>query len=215
MVSFGDMMTLILTFFILLVSMSHERKAGLVAKGVGSFVVAVRSFGLNGVLDATEELAIFDNIRIRFNLPPESDPDRQDEHASASNLELIRATLSEALAPHDELNQPNIATFGPDSSELSDASMDYIDLLTPTLRPSPGQVLVLEGHALDAGPNHAHDNHYLGFSRAEAIRKYLIEHHGFNESRVHARSWLAEIEKEGIGTRSVDGRLITPTETEK
>ena len=44
MVSFGDMMTLILTFFILLVSMSHERQVGLVAKGVGSFIVAVRIF---------------------------------------------------------------------------------------------------------------------------------------------------------------------------
>ena len=37
MVSFGDMMTLILTFFILLVSLSVDRKVGLMAKGLGSF----------------------------------------------------------------------------------------------------------------------------------------------------------------------------------
>ena len=34
MVSFSDMMTLILTFFILLVSLSHEQSFGLLADGV-------------------------------------------------------------------------------------------------------------------------------------------------------------------------------------
>ena len=51
MISFGDMMTLILTFFILLVSMSKERQQGLVARGVGSFMIALRSFGTAGDLD--------------------------------------------------------------------------------------------------------------------------------------------------------------------
>ena len=74
MVSFGDMMTLILTFFILLVSMGKRQQVGLVASGVGSFLVAVRSFGLPGVLDESETASMFDNVRERFNLPPEDDP---------------------------------------------------------------------------------------------------------------------------------------------
>ncbi len=60
MVSFGDMMTLILCFFILLVSMSEERHHGLVAKGLGSFIVAIKSHGLDGIMSAQEKQGVFD-----------------------------------------------------------------------------------------------------------------------------------------------------------
>ena len=74
MISFGDMMTLILTFFILLVSMAKERQYGLMADGLGSFVTALKSHGLPGILSDSEKKEVFDNFRRRFNLPPEPDP---------------------------------------------------------------------------------------------------------------------------------------------
>jgi chemotaxis protein MotB len=209
MVSFGDMMTLILTFFILLVSMSREQQAGLVAKGVGSFVVAVRSFGLDGILDDNERLAIFDEIRIRFNLPPEDDPERRTTHIDAASEELIRAEIAEGLRPHDELNQPTVATFPESSDELPDASTEYLDILAPTLRPGPGQVLILEGHASDGDPGV--DARLLAYRRAVRVRRHLVDEHGFRPDRVEARAWYAEIDGPGIGTRGVDARLITPS----
>ena len=205
MVSFGDMMTLILTFFILLVSMSHEQQAGLIAKGVGSFIVAMRSFGLDGVLDANEQFAIFDEIRIRFNLPPEDDAERRTTHIDASSEELVRATLAKGLRPHDELNQPTVATFHEGSSELTEDSVAYLDLLAQTLKPGTGQVLILEGHASD-GPR------LLAFQRAAAVRKYLIDEFRFRPERVEARAWVEEIDDPGMGTRGVDARLITPSQ---
>ena len=60
MVSFGDMMTLILCFFILLVSMAKDQDYGLMAKGIGSFVMSVRTMGLTGILDSSEKERIFD-----------------------------------------------------------------------------------------------------------------------------------------------------------
>jgi len=214
MVSFGDMMTLILTFFILLVSLSKEQKVGLVAKGVGSFMIALRSFGLPGVLDESEEASIFEGVRRRFNVPEEENPDkRADIIVDVSNMEVVRASMSKALAPHGEQNQPSVAVFAPDSASLSSSTMRYLDMLAVTLRPGPGEVLQLEGHALDAGVNHHGDNRWLAFERARTVAEYLIEEHEYPRARVDVRAWAAEIGDPGPGTRCVDARLIIPDRT--
>ena len=116
MVSFGDMMTLILCFFILLVAMSEERNAGLMARGVGSFVVAVQSHGLDGILTSSNKQKVFDQVRRRFNLPPEPDPDRRLDHERASTSEMVRAEVLDAMRPRRELHQPRLATFAPGSA---------------------------------------------------------------------------------------------------
>ena len=210
MVSFGDMMTLILTFFILLVSMSKEQQIGLAAKGIGSFMIAVRSFGLPGIMDANDEASIFEEVRTRFNLPPEEDPERRTEYLEASNLELLRATAAKALNPHDELSQPSVAIFAEDSAELTAAARRYLDMVAQTLRPSPGSLLVLEGHANDAGPAFAGDDEWLAFKRAETVARYLVEEHGYPPDRVQARAWMAEINAPGYSLSGVDARLIKP-----
>lgn len=210
MVSFGDMMTLILCFFILLVSMSEEQSHGLVAKGVGSFIVAVKSHGLDGIMSAHEKQKIFDSVRRRFNLPPEEDPERREAHVDASHFELVRAEALKALEPHHELRQPRLATFDTGSAALRDESRTYLDQLADTLRPGPRQSLVLEGHALDAGERHGGEDPWLAFGRARAVRQYLVEKHGFVPERVEARAWLEEIIQDDAATRTVDARLVSP-----
>ena len=171
LVSFGDMMTLILTFFILLVSMAQERQYGMIAEGLGSFVSALRSHGLPGVLSTSERMDIFNNFRRRFNLPVEEDPERRESFQNASDVELLSAQLAQALTPHDELFQPQVASFTDDSAELSRPARDYIDRLADTLRPRSGQILLLEGHAADAGERHVDDDRYLAGERARAVRQ--------------------------------------------
>jgi len=210
MVSFGDMMTLILTFFILLVSLAHEQQSGLLAKGVGSFIVATRSFGLDGVLDGAEKEAIFNDIRTKFNLPPEEDPERRTEHLDASDKELIRATLAKSLTPHDEINQPTIATFEEGSATLSEAATVFLEMVAGTLSPGRDQVLLIEGHAYAASEEFNSNNHWLAFARAQAVRSYLVNELGLPGDRVETRAWITEIDGPGVGTRSVDARLITP-----
>lgn len=214
MVSFGDMMTLILCFFILLVSMAQERNFGMMAKGVGSFIVAVQSHGLNGIMSGQEKAAVFDHVRRRFNLPPEDDPERREERKEdATHLEVLSAETMEALEPHAQIRQPAIARFDEDSSVLSADSRAYLDSLSDGLRPGSGQVLRIEGHALDAGEQHRGDNQYLAFRRAAVVRAYLVDALSFPAERVEARGWFAEILDAGPGTRVVDARLITPPQS--
>ena len=210
LVSFGDMMTLILCFFILLVAMAEERDFGLMARGIGSFVVQVKSMGLTGVLDGHERQEIFDQVRRRFNLPPEDDPERRAVHEESALAELVRAEDLERLQPHDEVRQPRLASFNRDSDVLSEASRNYIDALVDTLRPRGEQTLSLEGHATDAGFQFQEDNSRLAHARARAVFTYLVNEHGFDPDRIRAKAWLAEVEVGELAVSSVDARLIIP-----
>jgi outer membrane protein OmpA-like peptidoglycan-associated protein len=191
--------------------MATERQIGLTAKGIGSFVVSLRSHGLNGILSEDEKRAIFDEVRVRFNLPPEADPERREAHVDAAELELIRADALETLLPHDQIAQPSVALFETDSAVLPEGSRAYLDRLAPTLRPGPGQLLILEGHATDAGAAHGADQHLLAYLRAVAVREYLIESHAFRPDRLEARAWVREHQAPGVATRGVDARLVTPS----
>ncbi len=206
MVSFGDMMTLILCFFILLVAMSRERDFGMVARGVGSFVMAVESHGLNGILGGAERQDVFDQVRRRFNLPPEPDPERRTDMNLASTSEMVRAEMVDSLRPRRELHQPRLAVFARASSELDASSRDYIASLAESLRPAAGQLLILEGHA---APDIQGANS-LAYARAQAVARYLIEEHHFKPERVSARAWLVELETPRRETNIVNARLVFP-----
>jgi chemotaxis protein MotB len=210
MVSFGDMMTLILCFFILLVALAEERQYGMMAKGIGSFVVALRSHGLEGILSASEKQEIHAQVRRRFNLPPEEDPERRAPHEEAALQELLRAEHIEALQARDEVRQLGVASFEQGEGTLTPGARRFLDELADSLRPGRGQTLVLEGHANDAGQAYFGDNAWLAQVRARSVRNYLIERHDFDPRRVEARAWFGELPETGIAAQGVDARLVTP-----
>lgn len=210
MVSFGDMMTLILTFFILLVSMSKERQVGLVSKGVGSFVVALRSYGLNGFLDGAEEAQIHEEIRQKFKQV--ENEKLKERPLDIEDLERLEAEAALALEPVNQIAQPNFAVFDPGSIVLTEESKKYIDLLIPSLEPGGSAVLQLEGHAASDEPGWEGQATLLGFKRAEAVQEYLESTHKINRFRIKPRVHLVELSSSPARS-AVDARLTLPKHT--
>lgn len=207
LVSFGDMMTLILCFFILLVAMSKSRNFGLMARGLGSFVISVRSMGLTGVLSGHEQQAVFEQMRRRFNLPPEDDPARRAVHEDAALKELIRASSVEKLTPHDEVRQHRIASFPPGSATLDASSKKYLDALAESIRPRSKQMLILEGFAPD---QQSIERDFLALARGRAVETYLAQQHSFDPEKVRVRTWADQNPNNSNEAPRVDARLVSP-----
>lgn len=70
LISFGDMMTLFLCFFIMLVTMAKTQDAGLMAKGLGPFIASLEMSGNDGALGGSRMLEGINRYRIRFGLEP-------------------------------------------------------------------------------------------------------------------------------------------------
>lgn len=205
MVSFGDMMTLVLTFFILLVSLSRERQVGLVARGIGSFIVQLKTFGLEGLMSNETKLEVFNNVRVRFSLPPVEDMDQLTDADDAPRTEVLRAEEIEGLRPRREFFQPAVAVFQDSTAVLSAEARGFLDLLAPSLRPNRDQVLVLEVRSGDRRAS----GRALALQQAAVVADHLVDHHGVQRDRLDVRLWLET--PAGTVPGTVDARLITST----
>jgi flagellar motor protein MotB len=210
LMSFGDMMTLFLCFFIILTTMADKQEGGLMAAGLGQFVSVLENHGaLSGAMEGEQRLQAVNMYRERFGLPPEVESLDVASKPEPRDLHELEELVGKQLRPHAELPLPEVALFDADSAELSTAAKRYLDRIAETLRPGFGQVLVLDGHALDAGPRFREDDTLLALSRASAVRGYLVEQHEFVPPRIEVRAWPGELGARGGGS-NVDARLIEP-----
>jgi chemotaxis protein MotB len=213
LISFGDLMTLFLCFFIMLVTMAKTQDAGLMANGLGPFIASLRLRGMDGALDDSRVLDSINNYRRRFGLVPLKPEDLAAStgpyHDTTDVQNLVRSALRNSYA----LDQPLVATFDKDSADLSDEARHYLDLLSSSLRPGLGQVLVLEGHANDAGDRFDGDNTLLALRRATTVADYFVKELAFVSVRVEARAFPREEPRPGVSARGVDAHLIQPIES--
>jgi chemotaxis protein MotB len=212
LISFGDMMTLFLCFFIMLVTMARTQDAGLMASGLGPFVAALESRGNDGALEGSRTLAAINVYRERFGLEPLTDLEMKLRKEEPKSIEAVEQIIREGLRPYSALAQPLVAKFSADSAELSPDAKRYLDLLAETLRPGHGQILVLEGSADDAGPRFGNDEVRLAVTRAQTVKDYLVKEHAFVAMRVEARAWVRDARALGASRHGVDIRLVQPDE---
>jgi chemotaxis protein MotB len=100
--TFSDMVTLLLTFFVLLLSLSKLQDAGLVAAARESFIQRLTSFGLRGVLYGKASPPKLQDRKTLFSMDEPDETDERTLDAKESEIQELYQQLTrsvEAMTP--------------------------------------------------------------------------------------------------------------------
>ncbi len=190
MVSFGDMMTIMLTFFILLCSYSKERQAGFISDGIGSFKNVVNAMGLPGMMPGTDYPLDLGAQRARYRpVGAISDEFLTDEDGQVSDLnrDKLRSVVKEKLKTNKETRVPVILIFGRRTTELSDDHKATLRVIGGLLQGKPLRVR-FEGFATEEADDES-QTRSIAAQRAINAARYLTENFGIPEKDIETRGW--------------------------
>lgn len=146
MLSYSDMMTNLLCFFILMVALANRREAGFVTSGIGSHLEKIEALGLPGLMPSTRTLIPKDSPLARYK-PPRVDPLNKEnwvEHTQKMMQEEFDR-LNDGESSYEKTGKffpiPLGITFSSGSSRLTLKDRRDLDHLVPTMREA--------GHALE------------------------------------------------------------------
>jgi hypothetical protein len=144
LISFGDTMTALLAFFIVLNSLADDQTGANLHRGTGSFITAFKSFGLPGVFkDGRSQQAIqMEEWGPLYVVPPDApeetnagssgkDPD-SDTRIVDSESEAFQRFINELGRIHPASSLPEVV--GEVSFDSMDHFPDEAPLLTPGLK---------------------------------------------------------------------------------
>jgi len=193
-VSFSALMTIMLTFFILMCAMANEQEAGLVAAGTGSFVHNINSFGLPGLLPGHRHTVDLGDGRPQFAIPEHLLEEARPSDANILYRRVISidpARLPRVLIKHfereDTLRIPLDLEFNYGSAQITPESKRYLRPLLARLRMVPYRIRI-EAHV---GQNFLFSRQYknpwqLSSARAAAIARFFNYEGGISFQRMEA-----------------------------
>lgn len=179
MVSFGDMMTIMLTFFILLCSYATERQAGFVSDGVGSFKSVINAMGLPGVMPSDKYPVDLGARQVQYKpvgaLNSQLLTDAQSlEHDL--NRDALRDVVKDSLKQDDVTRIPVEFIFDRRDISLSDDHRAALDIIAPLIQGKNLRVRI-EGYAYEEEADRR-ETRSIAHVRASAVANYLAEIHG-------------------------------------
>ncbi len=184
-VSFSDMVTLLLAFFVLLQSFAHVRDPDLFFIGQGSFKQAIAGLGIPKWMFGREDKIRREHGKVKHPAEPQEKPSDTPPHrlldADNEAIQHTFARLRKELdsKARDERRQPvrfeaTGVQFAPGSAELDDAARAVLDKLAMEIRDalagSDASAYVI-GLAADAGE--PSQQWALSALRARAAEAYL------------------------------------------
>ncbi len=182
MVTFGDLMSLLLCFFVLLLSFSTTDPA-MYKEVAGSLE---KAFGVQRE-DLTLEIPKGIDIVSRDFTPPFSVDVILEKIKSAIKLELIKGEIDvEALSDKVILRLKDEITFPPGSDQLLERSKPILDKIRGIIETVPGEISV-QGHTDDLPVRGTFEsNWHLSAARAATVVTYLLRLHTIDPQRMAA-----------------------------
>ncbi len=189
-VTFSDMVTLLLTFFVMLLSLAQTQDAGLFHKGQQSFIRALRNYGL-GNLQGRDVVMDFGEYQVKYEV---SEPDEfyTGRTVDAKNERMRRTvkkltesmqTMPSQMADVKTNFSVTDIRFSPKSADLDESAKKYLADFCFDLQQNPGQKevkLFVLGLAGEQIPDR--DQWILSAKRAKAVSDFL-------EDRLSGHRW--------------------------
>ena len=183
-VSFSDMVTLLLAFFVLLQTFAHTRDPELFFAGQGSFRRAMAGFGLFQLMGGNPEQALDEHRSLKYPAKRKPGPDRrsrvidQEDEDIRNLFKAVKESFSSVQAANLDRRSlgvfPTPIEFAPSSAWLNDAARTYLSSMAGnirlTARAGKTEVYVI---ALAADEKNKKLQWVLSAQRADAVGQFL------------------------------------------
>lgn len=211
MLSFGDMMTNLLCFFILLCAFANEQRMGFISDGLGAFRAALLSHGLPGLLPSDRTSVDLGAREVLFRPARSHLPkllEERDGVMDDGNRQALREVVVDALRSSETTDLPLALVFTAGSSDLSPSHRRTLAEVAPYLAGGNFNIRIA-GYAYDEGKEYAGEWH-LAWRRARAVAAFLVESGGIEPQRLLpvGHGPTSRKERGGFGHQRVWGRRI-------
>jgi chemotaxis protein MotB len=185
MLSFADMMTNLLCFFILLSAFAQKQEGVLLEDGLGSIQRALLSVGLPGAMEGRTNPVQFNAGRVVHRSAASVNTKtlvEADGRILDANRDALRQVIAETLARRGVATLPLPLLFEAGSSDLSPGHRAFLDEVAKYLASGRFSIRI-DGYAFEEGNEDPASGWSVSEARARAARDYCVGA-GIAESRI-------------------------------
>jgi len=215
-VTFSDMVTLLLTFFVMLLSLATTQDPDLFHVGRDSFVRAIKGYGL-GVLWGKQQAMNFENIKPKYEIenpeqlvaPQTLDAQQERAKRAFEKVQQYMKTMPSQVTGR-KIDLPSLdISFEPQSAKLNESAKIQLTEFCTKLQYYP-DLRALRLYALGlmekTAPNQ--ENWTLAALRAKAVADFVVES-ALAGKNIPVYSWAAGSEEnQALSSKTSHVRLI-------
>jgi flagellar motor protein MotB len=201
MLSFADMMTNLLCFFILLSAFAQKQEGVLLEDGLGSIQRALLSIGLPGAMEGRTNPVQFNAGRVVYRSASSVNNKtlvEADGRILDSNRDTLRRVIVETLSQSGAATLPLPLLFEADTTELTIGHRAFLDEVGKYLASARFKIRI-DGYAFEEGRGDLAEGWKISEGRARAARDHFVAA-GIGASRI---TWVGHGPLEyGPGTKA-------------